>query len=280
MRKKKGMKAFFFALLLFAQPAFAAETSDLLLLYPDRLLVVQGDSLGEIPLHGRVKGFLLVKFRPLLVLHLPDQGTLAVVNVRPFSPTKYQVLASYSSSELSQEGLELVESLQKIYLVKDRTVVAKLDLDGLRLELEVSKYDTLPISPLPSRILSTEGGRLFYLDGGNLFYEETRPPTLPAPRPIPLENRPVDLLQKGKNLLILERGQGQGKLTILDTESLFVLREFPIEGTPNSMAFSGEGKIAVLLDDGWLWLLDENEGKWTKKWKPKSLRSPLRLLQI
>lgn len=253
---------------------------EVLLVYPDRLLVIdsqQPDDGGPIPQPGKVEHFLLVRSRPLLVLSIPSKATLNVLDVRPFSPTKFQVLASYQSPELGQKGLSLVECLNKVYLLKDRQVIARLDLDFLRLELEISKYESLPLFSKMSQIQQSESGRLFYLEGGDLLYEETRPPTLPAPRPIPLESRPVDLLLDGDRLFVLE---SQGKLKRFDAKTLELSQELSLGRAANSMAFLTGDRIAVLASDGTLFILDTTSWRWTRQWKPNQKQSPLRLLPL
>lgn len=258
----------------------AESDKEVLLVYPDRLLVIdsqQPDDGGPIPQPGKVEQFLLVRSRPLLVLSIPSKATLNILDVRPFSPTKFQVLASYQSPELGQKGLSLVESLNKVYLLKDRMVVARLDLDFLRLELELSKYESLPLFSKMSQIQQSESGRLFYLEGGDLLYEETRPPTLPAPRPIPLESRPVDLLLDGDRLFVLE---SQGKLKRFDAKTLDLQQELSLGKEANSMAFLRSDRLAVLASDGTLFILDTRSWRWIRQWKPDPKRSPLRLLPL
>lgn len=271
--KGPGVGAFL-ALLLTSALALPALAQEYVLLGQNRIMVWDAaGTYGEVPLQGQVDAFHLVNARPLLVVHIPKQGILAVIDVRPYSPSRFRTLAVYQSPSLCYAHTSMVELEKQIYLSQGPHVLARLDLEELRLEL--AGLEAVPMPLVPGRI--TLGNRTFYIDQGGLFCEmpEAHPP---VPYPLSLDQAPMALLRDRRFLYVLTRSATGGGIVLFDPENLEQIVSFPLNEVPNSMVLGENGQVVVLLESGKIGVVDPIQRRWIRRWRPFLPQRPLHLL--
>lgn len=273
--KGPGVGAVLAATLLLAfSLALPAKAQEYVLLGQNRIMVWDASGIyGEVPLQGKVDSYHLVRARPLLVVHIPKQGILAVIDVRPYSPSRFRTLAVYQSPSLCYARTAMFELEKQIYLSQGPHVLARLDLEELQLEL--AGLEAVPMPLVPGRIVL--GNRTFYIDQGGLFCEmpEAHPP---VPYPLALDQAPMDLLRDTRFLYVLTRSATGGGIVLFDPENLEEIVSFPLNEVPNSMVLGENGQVVVLLESGKIGVVDPIQRRWIRRWRPFLPQRPLRLL--
>jgi len=264
-----------------------ASGYDILVTYPNGVAVIdpnQADDWGLIPVTGKIEAAVHLRDRQVLLLHAPDIGELSIIDVEPFSPSRYQVLASYRSPELMRRGLRFVRSGTRVYLASGQTAVAILDPKTLLAKLGLYTFDFLPLvytngdqSVLPQGI--------FTLKDGQLTCEDPRPKGgISAPVYIRLSQRPLEMLTDtvaSRIYLSASKPDGTGVVFVVDAASRSVVQEIPVPWPITSMAWLDNGELALLTGPRRrLALYDTKLNKWARVWSPKIPGLPTRLLPV
>lgn len=261
-----------------------ASGYELLVSYPHQVVVIdpnQPDDTGVIPVNGTAEASHLLRDKGVLFLHMPDVNELAVVNVAPFSPDRYQVLASYRSPELGRRGLRFVASGLKIYLARGREAVAILDPATLIARLGLYTFDFLPLV-FQDQVIMRQG--IFSLQAGQLSYEDPRPRpgALHVPVFVRLGDRPLELLAapaRDRLYLSATRPDATGAILELDSEKREVIHQIVTPWPITSMSWLDNGELAVLsASRRRLGVYDLARRRWARIWTPAVAGTPVRLL--
>lgn len=269
-------------LTLAALLALPAEAAELIVSYPGKLAVVNADApddWGLVPLSGTVEAACMVPGYGQLLVHMPTRGELAVVDVRPAAPTRYQVLASFRARELFYKGLRFVQSGGTVYLAHGRRAHAVYKPQKLMAKLGLYTYDFLPVVHSSAQHAYLPQG-VFTLEKGQLSFENPRTPPGVAPvfEYVRLPHRPTGMLvRSGKLMLSLEASDGSGRLVALDPASRRITREWSLEDPVSSMAWLDDGQLGVLSGDR-LALLDTRTGAWVRRWASPVPGHPIAVL--
>lgn len=263
-----------------------AGTSDVLAVYPDRIVVinpVSPDDWGAIPLQGTVHSALWLMERHLLLVHLPEQKTMAVIDTRPDSIKRYRAIASYQSPEFADAGLRFALSGGRVYLVRDRQAVVIFDPQSLLAKIGLYAVDFLPVVySTATRVILSD--RIVALEHGQLTVESTRPRPgeVAAPRYVRLPYRPTAMLPQREGGLLFLSGRaddGSGRIVALDARTMEPAQEIAFPHAITSMAWLDDGRLCVLsADEGRFAILDLQTWRWSRVWAPKIPGRPLRLL--
>jgi hypothetical protein len=273
------------ALALAPAGALAAPSGcELLVSYPRAVAVIdpnQVNDWGTIPVPGTVEAALYVKEQAILLVHEPDVQELAIVDLKPFSPTRYQVLASYRSPELARKGLRFVQSGLRVYLAQGRTALAIVDPESLLAKLGVYTFDFLPIVAI-DQVTLREGQ--FSLRDGQLTAEDPHPrePGPHVPVYIRLSDRPLEMLaDPGHSRLFvsLTKPDGTGAIAVIDAAQRQQVREIAVPWPITSIAWLDSGEIAVLsAPRRRVGVYDTKLGRWARIWSPGIPGRPTRLI--
>ncbi len=276
-----------------AAPAWGLSKSvrasgyDILVGYPTGVAVIdpnQTDDWGLIPMTGNVEAAAHLRERDVLLLHAPNVGELTVVDIQPFSASRYQVLASYRSPELYRRGMRFVQSGTRVYLASGRTAVAILDPKTLLAKLGTYTFDFLPlVYATGAQAVLPQG--IFMLKDGQLTYEDPRPKGgISAPVYVRLSQRPLEMLADtvaSKLYLSASKPDGTGVVFVVDAETRQVAQEIPVPWPITSMAWLDNGELAVLSGPRRrLALYDTKLNKWARVWSPQIPGIPRRLLPV
>mgnify|MGYP001488286425 CR=1 FL=1 len=264
----------------------ALGSSDVLAVYPDRIVVIDPsspDDWGVIPVKGMVHSAIWLMERHLLLVHLPEQKTMAVIDTRPGSVTRYTAIASYQAPEFADASLRFAVSSGRVYLARDHQAVLIFDPKSLLAKIGLYSVDFLPVvySTLTRVILSD---RILALEEGQLTVEWTRPRPgeVAAPRYVRLPYRPTGMLshrEGGLVFLSCRADDGSGRILALNAETLEVVREVTVPHAITSMAWLDDGRLCVLsAAQSRFAILDVKAGTWTRVWTPKIPGRPVRLL--
>ncbi len=264
----------------------AMGTSNVLAVYPDRMVVIDPsspDDWGVIPVPGMVHSAIWLMERHLLLVHLPAQRAMAVIDVRPDSVTRYRAVATYHSPEFADVSLRFALSGGRVYLARDRTAVVIFDPASLVAKIGLYAVDFLPLvySSATRAILSD---RIVSLDEGQLTVESTRPRAgeLAAPRFVRLPYRPVGMLpQRAGGMLFLScrADDGSGRILVLDPGTLEIVEEVPVPHDITSMAWLDDGRLCVLsARESRFAILELATWTWSRVWTPAIPGRPIRLL--
>lgn len=264
-----------------------ASDYDLLVSYPDGVAVIdpnQTDDWGLIPMKGSVEAAVHLRDRDVLLMHAPAVGELSVVDMQPFSPSRYQVLASYRSPELYRRGMRFVRSGARVYLAAGRTAVAILDPKTLLAKLGLYTFDFLPLV-YASGMESVLSSGIFTLKDGQLTYEDPRPKGgIPAPVYVRLSQRPLEMLADtvaSKLYLSASKPDGTGVVFVVDAPTRTVAQEIPVPWPITSMAWLDNGELALLSGPRrQLAIYDTKLNRWARVWSPKIPGRPMRLLPV
>ncbi|HEY9899686.1 MAG TPA: hypothetical protein V6D00_10940, partial [Pantanalinema sp.] len=277
-------------LLLAATGATAAPTPspsgrEILVRYPQALSVVDleaADDWGLVPLSGTVEAAVFVREQAVLLLHSPARQELSVVDARRYSPTRYQVLASYRSPELSRRGMRFVASASRYYLAAGRTAVAVVDPRTLLAKLGVYTFDFLPMVDDTAQHVALDEG-FFALRNGQLSVEDPRS-GMPAPQFVRLTDRPLELLadpSRSRLYLSASRPGGTGALLVLDARTRSVVHELNVSWPITSMAWLEDGAIGLLSAPRRLVAVyDPLKDRWGRVFSLKAPGTPLGLLSL
>lgn len=264
----------------------AMGSSDVLAVYPDRVVVIDPshpDDWGVIPVKGAVHSALWLMERHLLLLHLPDQKTLAVIDTRPGSTQRYTAIATYQAPEFADRSLRFAISSGRVYLARNRQAVLIFDPKSLLAKIGLYAVDFLPVvyttatrAILPDRIIALERGQL------TVEWTRPRPGEVAAPRYIRLPYRPTGMLahrQGGLIYLSCRADDGTGRILAFDAETLEVVHEEPVPTDITSMAWLDDGRLCILsAPENRFAILDVRSWTWTRVWFPEIPGRPLRLL--
>lgn len=269
-----------------AAPKASPAGREVLVSYPQAVAVIDldaPDDWGTIPVGGTVEAAAFVREQAVLLLHSPARQELAVVDVRRYSPTRYQVLASYRSPELSRRGMRFVASASRYYLASGRTAVAVVDPRTLLAKLGVYTFDFLPmVDDTAQHVTLPEG--FFALKDGQLTVEDPLAGGLPVPQFVRLSDRPRELLadpSRSRLYLTANRPGGTGALLVLDARARTVVHALNVPWPITSMAWLEDGSIGLLsAQHRMLAVYDPLKDRWTRVWSPKVPGTPLRLLAL
>ena len=261
-------------------------TSDVLAVYPDRIVVIDPsspDDWGVIPVQGMVHSAVWLMERHLLLIHLPEQKAMAVIDTRPGSVTRYRAIATYHAPEFSDTRLKFAVSGGRVYLARNRQAVLIFDPGSLLAKIGLYAVDFLPVvySTATRAILSD---RILALEEGQLTVEWTRPRPgeVAAPRYVRLPYRPTGMLshREGSWVYLSARADdGTGRVLVLDTRSLEVVHEIPVPHAITSMAWLDDGRLCLLsAKESRFAILDVKTWDWARVWTPKIPGTPIRLL--
>lgn len=285
--KRAGLFAVWLALV--AMPALASPRpsgSEILVGYPHETVVInpdQADDWGLLPVSGTVEAAAYLQDRHLLFLHMPDVRQLAVVDVTPFSTTRYQVLASYQSPELGRKGLQFVQSGTRIYLASGRTAVAIVDPQSLLAKLGLYSFDFLPLLDSQGDEAMLAGG-VFTLKDGQLTVEtpSNQEMGVHAPVFVRLSARPLQMLSDPvRSLLYLSasRPDGTGALLVVDAKTQQMTREVSVPWPITSLSWLDDGDLCLLSGPRRrLALYDPARDRFTRIWSSGPPGLPTRLL--
>lgn len=264
-----------------------ASGYDLLVSYPTGVAVIdpnQTDDWGLIPMSGNVEAAAHLRDRDVLLLHAPNVGELSVVDLQPFSPSRYQVLASYRSPELGRRGMRFVRSGTRVYLASGRTAVAILDPQTLLAKLGLYTFDFLPlVYATGDQSILSQG--IFTLKDGQLTYEDPRPKGgISAPVYVRLSQRPIEMLTdtvSSKLYLSASKPDGTGVVFVVDATTRTVAQEIPVPWPITSMAWLDNGELALLSGPRRrLAIYDTKLNRWARVWSPQIPGMPSRLLPV
>lgn len=264
-----------------------ASSYDILVGYPHGVAVIdpnQTDDWGLIPMPGTVEAAAHLRDRQVLLMHSPDVGELAIVDVEPYSPSRYQVLARYQSPELKRRGMRFVRSGTRVYLAIGQTAVAIVDPKTLLAKLGLYTFDFLPLV-YASGEQSVLAQGLFTLKDGQLTYEDPRPKGgVSAPVYIRLSQRPLQMLADtvaSKLYLSASKPDGTGLVFVVDAATRRVERELPVPWPITSIAWLDNGELALLsAPRKRLAVYDTKLDRWARVWSPKIPGLPTRLLPV
>lgn len=267
--------------------AVRASDYDILVGYPNGVAVIdpnQTDDWGLIPMTGNVEAAAHLRDRNVLLLHAPNVAELSVVDIEPFSPSRYQVLASYRSPELGRRGMRFVRSGTRVYLASGRTAVAILDPKTLLAKLGLYTFDFLPLVYTNGEQSVLSAG-IFTLKDGQLTYEDPRPTGgISAPVYVRLSQRPLQMLADtvaSKLYLSASKPDGTGLVFVVDAATRQVTQEIQVPWPITSMAWLDNGELAVLSGPRRrLGIWDTKLDKWARVWTPKVPGIPTRLLPV
>lgn len=269
-----------------AAPSPSPAGREILVCYPQALAVIDldaPDDWGTVPVGGAVEAATFVREHGVLLLHSPARQELSVVDARRYSPTRYQVLASYRSPELSRRGMRFVASGNRYYLASGRTAVAVLDPRTLLAKLGVYSFDFLPMVDDTSQHATLSEG-FFALKDGQLTVEDPRSGGLPVPEFIRLSDRPKELLAdpaRSRLYLTASRQGGKGALLVLDARTRTVVHDLTVQWPITSMAWLDDGSIGLLSSQRRMLAVYDPQGdRWVRVWSPKIPGTPLRLLAL
>ncbi|MBI6545815.1 MAG: lysophospholipid acyltransferase family protein, partial [Cyanobacteria bacterium NC_groundwater_1444_Ag_S-0.65um_54_12] len=158
-----------------ASMALAAERP-VILAFADRLEVLDVYSPkthGTIPLPGQVEATLFLPAKQLLAVHVPAAATLALIDLKPFSPTRYRTVKTFTATELGTYDLSFKEAGDTILLGYARRVVAALNKTTWQLTLGFDRPDAIPY-PFSGDETLYFPGKIFVLKAGQLSFENTR----------------------------------------------------------------------------------------------------------
>lgn len=264
-----------------------ASGYDILVGYPNGVAVIdpnQTDDWGLIPMTGNVEAAAHLRDRDVLLLHAPNVSELSIVDVQPFSPSRYQVLASYRSPELGRRGMRFVRSGTRVYLAAGNTAVAILDPKTLLVKLGLYTFDFLPLVYTNGEQSVLSQG-IFTLKDGQLTYEDPRPKGgISAPMYVRLGQRPLQMLADtiaSRLYLSASKPDGTGVVFVVDAATRHVAQEIPVPWPITSMAWLDNGELAVLSGPRRrLGIWDTKLNKWARVWSPQIPGIPTRLLPV
>lgn len=264
----------------------AVGASDVLAVYPDRIVVIDPaspDDWGVIPVQGMVHSAIWLMERHLLLVHLPEQKSMAVIDTRPGSLTRYRALASYQAPEFADPSLRFAISGGRVYLARDRQAVLIFDPRSLLAKIGLYAVDFLPvIYSTATRVILSD--KILSLEDGQFTVEWTRPRPgeVAAPRPLRLPYRPTGLLshrEGGMVFLSCRADDGTGRILALDSETLEVTREIAVPHAITSMAWLDDGRLCILsAKESRFAILNLRTWQWARVWTPKIPGRPQRLL--
>lgn len=264
----------------------AVGASDVLAVYPDRIVVIDPaspDDWGVIPVQGMVHSAVWLMERHLLLVHLPEQKSMAVIDTRPGSVTRYRAIASYHAPEFADTALRFAISGGRVYLARDRQAVLIFDPGSLLAKIGLYAVDFLPVVySTATRVILSD--KILALEEGQFTVEWTRPRPgeVAAPRYVRLPYRPIGLLshrEGGMVYLSCRADDGTGRILALDSETLEVAREIAVPHAITSMAWLDDGRLCILsAKESRFAILDLKSWRWARVWTPKIPGRPVRLL--
>jgi hypothetical protein len=257
-----------------------------LAVYPDRIVVIDPaspDDWGVIPVQGMVHAAIWLMERHLLLVHLPDQKAMAVIDTRPGSVSRYRAIATYHSPEFADPTLRFALSGGRVYLAREHQAVLIFDPGSLLAKIGLYAVDFLPVVYSTSaRVILSD--RILALEEGQLTVEWTRPRPgeVAAPRYVRLPYRPTGLLpQREGGLIVLScrADDGTGRILALDAQTLEIAKEISVPHAITSMAWLDDGRLCVLsAKESRFAILDLTSWTWARVWKPTIPGRPVRLL--
>lgn len=267
-------------------PREAVASGNVLLVYPDRMVVIDPaspDDWGNIPVKGTVNSALWLMERHLLLVHLPGEKAMVVIDTRPDSVTRYRALATYHAPEFADPALRFAQSGGRVYLARAREAVLIFDPPTLLAKIGLYAADFLPlVYSTATRVLLAD--RIVSLEAGQVTVESTRPRPgeISAPRYLRLPYRPTGLLthrEGGSLYLACRADDGTGRLLALDPATMEITQEIAVPHAITSMAWLDDGRLCMLSAPvGRLAILDVATWRWTRIWQPEIPGKPLRLL--
>jgi KDO2-lipid IV(A) lauroyltransferase len=237
-----------------AQPAVATAFKPVILTMPDKLIVLDTahpDTHGAIPLKGRAEAALFLPSRQVLVVHMPAQSALALVDLQPFSPHQYQVFKTFKAPELGAYDLGIEEVAGKVLLGFGRTPIAELEIATWKLEVGFDRPDSIPFPFSTTRLFYLPSGIFTLKDGEVLFESIARNSHWRAATPLSIRfrYRPTAMVPGpvGRHLYVAQAGEaGKGALADVETETRLIKREMQSSGPLTSVVWIDDRHLAVL----------------------------------
>lgn len=286
MKRKRQWGGGILGWLLLVAPAKAYPSlSPLVVAYPHQVAVIdpaEADDVGILPMKGTPDAAYFLPERSLLFLHSPDTEALDIVDTRRYSPSRFQVLASYHSIELARPGLRFVQFGSLVYLAARTTAIAIVDPVSLLAKLGEQSCDFLPMIFSNHAVLPVG---IFSLQDGQLAYEDSMPHLgVSAPMFIPLSGHPHTLLADGlRNKLYLSVAEpdGTGAIDVVDAASRSLSQVIPVPWPLKSLVWRDDHELAILsATHRRLGIYDLASQRWERIWSPKIPGKPLRLLEV
>lgn len=272
-------------LLLSARPALALGLEHpLLVSYPRRLEVVDAldpDTHGDVPLPGAADAALRLHDRDALVVHVPTASEVAIVDLEPFSVSRFQVVKRFVAPELAVYDVGLEEAAGHVLLGFERTVVADFDEKTWTARIGFDRPDEIPYPFSSGKTLYLPGG-VFVLHQGDLAFED---PALDSQgeaadaEPIRLLRRPTAMIADpaGDAVYVAEAGQdARGFLAHLDPTDVRIVQEVAAPAPLTSLAWVDYRTLAVQAGAR-IGLFDTRKGTFVR-WFTLPDGPPLRLL--
>ncbi len=255
--------------LTWAAPA-AAVSKPVIVAMPDRLQVLDTghpDTYGAIPLPGRAEAALYLRNQQVLVVHMPGAGAMSLVDLKEFSPNRYQAFQTIRAPELAAYDLGIEEIAGKVLLGYAKTAIAVLDIGTWKLELGFDRPESIPFPFSTAKVLYLPPG-VFTLKDGQVTFEDLRRNYMghaATPRSLPLRHQPKAMVAGpvGRHLYIAQGSQnGKGALADIDTDTRNVVREITTPGPLTSVVWVDDRTLAVLSGHN-LGLVDIHKWKLT-----------------
>ncbi len=275
------------ALLLFGSTRAAAWglSRPILVAYPDHLEVVDTlhpDTYGAVPLPGPADAGLYLPRENLLVVHIPSRSEVDLVDLKPFSLRRFEIIKTFNAPELGAYDLGFEQAAGRVLLGFGRTVIAHFGERTWDFEIGFDRPDEIPYPFTTGTTLYLPAG-VFDLDRGELEFEATSlDPTGSAAdgMPIALARRPVAMIanRPGKLLYVAEAGaDGKGLLACIDVRKRTVTAQIPAPAPLTSLAWVDPRTLAALAGNR-IGLYDVSRGAFVR-WIPLAPhgRQPLRL---
>ncbi|MBU6427881.1 MAG: lysophospholipid acyltransferase family protein [Cyanobacteria bacterium REEB65] len=226
----------------------------LLAAYGHRLEVLDVGQLathGAVPLPGPADASLFLPDRQLLIVHIPSQAEVALVDLQPMSPTRFEIVRSFHAPEFGAYDLSFEKAGGDVLLGYGKTVVAHFRTQDWSDEVGYDRPDEIPYPFSGGSTLYSPSG-IYTLSRGELDFEDTHPDISGAAAtswPVSLSGRPLAMVadQTGERLFVGEgTAAGSGLLAILDASSHRVVREVPCGHALTSLAWVDRGTLAAL----------------------------------
>ena len=256
-RKLTGpLAAFLGALLLFGSTRAAAWglSRPILVAYANHLEVVDTrhpDTYGVVPLPGSADAGLYLPDEDLLVVHIPGRSEVDLVDLKPFSLRRFEVIKTFTAPELGAYDLGFEQAAGRVLLGFGRTVIAHFGERTWDFEIGFDRPDEIPYPFTTGTTLYLPAG-VFDLSRGELEFEATsRDPMGSAADgvPIALSRRPVAMIanRAGNRLYVAEAGaDGKGLLARIDVRKLIVAVQTPAPAPLTSLAWVDPRTLAAL----------------------------------
>ncbi len=244
------------ALLLFGSTRAAAWgiSRPILVAYRHHLEVVDTihpDTYGAVPLPGPADAGLYLSSENLLVVHIPSHSEVDLVDLKPFSLRRFEVIKTFDAPELGAYDLGFEQAAGRVLLGFGRTVIAHFGERTWDFEIGFDRPDEIPYPFTTGTTLYLPAG-VFDLNRGELEFEATRrnPSGSAADgMPIALSRRPVAMVanRAGNRLYVAESGaDGKGLLACIDVRKVTVAAQIPAPAPLTSLAWVDPRTLAVL----------------------------------